>query len=102
MPSTIRKLSYLGLSLEKRDDGRFYVTRNGEDLNVASSETIGLVYLEMAEEEILAANPSIKKPEDRVAAERGYFDINRARAESSAKGRAKALGKGGRGGRGGV
>ena len=102
MARTIRRISYLSLSLEEGDDGRFRVMRDGEELQQAATETIGLAYLEMAEEEILAADPTIKRPEDRVALERGYFDINRARAESSAKGRAKAVGKGGRGGRGGV
>lgn len=90
------------MTLEEREDGRFYVVHDDEVLYSAPNERIGRVYLDMAEEEILAANPDIVTPQEIQRRERGMFDINRARVESSMIGKAKSTAKGGRGGRGGV
>ena len=107
MGEVIKRIRYLNLSLERGtdgvpDDGRYYVVRDGEILSSAPMESLGMVFLEMAEEEILAANPSIKSPKQRIVAERGEREVMAARAQSAAIGKSKATSKGGKGGRSGV
>lgn len=103
----IKRVRYLQLAIEYGtenvpDDGRYYITRNGEVINSAPSQTIAEAYLEMAEEEILEANPDIVSPSELLGRERAFNDIISARGASRAAARAKANQKGGKGGRGGV
>jgi hypothetical protein len=103
----VKKITYLGLAIEHGtdsvpDDGRYYLTRHGEVINSAPSDTIALAYLEMAEEEILEAEPKLRAGRERINKERAFNDIISARGASRAAARAKQGAKGGKGGRGGV
>ena len=102
-----KRITYLGLAVEQGtedvpDDGRFHVTRAGEVIASSASLNGAIAHMEVAEDEILAANPHIVRPRDLLAAERGFNDILSVRGSSRRAAQDKANQKGGKGGRGGV
>jgi hypothetical protein len=97
----VRRVNYLGLCLEE-DGGTYSLTRGGEVVRTSGSEQIALAYMELLEEEILQANPDMKRPIDQLRKERAFNDILAVRNEARTRAREKQQRGGGRGGRGGV
>lgn len=97
----VKRIKYLDLAVEE-EDNRFYVTKAGERVRESGSDTVAIAYMEIMEDEYLAAHPEFVNPSELLKRERAFNDILSVRGSSRAAARDKANQKGGKGGRGGV
>ena len=102
MARVVKRVKYLGLAVEERDDGRFYVLRAGEVLHSAGSLHIAQAHMELLVEEMLEADPSLAKARDILKREQSFRDVISVRGEARGRAQDKAQNRGGKGGRGGV